>query len=635
MSRNAVLGIRRFALLTMAILSVLAGLACGTSTTTLTDTDATTTTDTEGTTTSTEPTVSPVDLIATVRSVTAVPVTGSLVEIALEEPAGNEIIAAEHNPYDYADVSVSLTFTKPSGATLKTLAFWYKPYEELRLVNAVIDADGYILSGTENVRWTLEEKEHFRVRITPDEAGTWDYVLEAKLGETVVQTKTGSLVIGAAETASKGFVAVDPANRRQFVFDSGESYFPMGLNLAWYSTSLGSHDYDNWFKSLSSVGGNYARIWMANWSFSLHKDSYSDFGTRQSVAIRLDHVLDAASQNGIYVMLTLLNHGQFSAVTNPEWGANVYNAANGGMCEYPIQFFYDTEARKAYKNELLYILSRWGYSENIFAWELFNEVDWVDGYTTGVVTRWHKEMAEFLKANDPYGHLVTTSYKYTFGTDAYVLAAIDFCAVHSYGYGNVDFYDKLLGEQKTIAARYDKPVIFGEIGVDWQSGNNSYQLDYEAVTIRQGAWGGLLGGGAGSANQWWWDSWIQAKDLWGCYAGASAFASRLDLAGKTFTRLQDDSRTATSDADVKVMGYLLDDAVYGYVYDARWSHWNPSPSAITGLTLSLPAPDGIHTLSVYDTRTGELLSETAVLVSGGIFTWNGVTLREDLAFLLK
>lgn len=630
MSRKAVPGIRRSALLTMAILTVLAGLACGTTTTLTSSTTQTAseTTDSSGTTTS------PENLIATVRVATENPVTGSLVEIALEEPSGQETIASGHNPYDYTDISVSMTFTKPSGSGLKCLAFWYKPYEELRLVNAVTDAEGYLTSGTENVRWTADGVDHYRVRITPDEAGTWEYVLAVTLGETVVQTMTGSFEIGEG-IQTPGFVSVDSANRRQFVFDSGESYFPIGLNLAWYSTSLGSHDYDNWFKSLSGAGGNYARIWMANWSFSLHKDSYSDFETRQSVAIRLDHVFDVASRYGIYVMLTLLNHGQFSEVTNPEWGSNVYNAENGGMCEYPIQFFYNAEAKAAYKNELLYILSRWGYSQNVFAWELFNEVDWIDGYTTGVVTLWHKEMAEFLHANDPYGHLVTTSYKYTYGTDAYALASIDFCAVHSYAYGNIDFYAKLLGEQKTLSSRYGKPVIFGEIGVDWQSGENSYLLDYEAVTIRQGVWGGLLGGGAGSANQWWWDSWIQAKDLWDCYSGAAAFSSLMDLSGKTFIRLQDDSRTQSSDSDVGVMGYLLEDAVYGYVYDADWSHWNPEPSSISGLVLHIPAPDGTRTLSVYDTRTGELLSQSTVLVSGGVFLWENLTFREDLAFILR
>ncbi|HRY78527.1 MAG TPA: DUF5060 domain-containing protein, partial [Candidatus Izemoplasmatales bacterium] len=511
MSVSVKTGALRGFLLIMTTLTAMAFAACETSTTTSTTataptTESTTTsesvtTTTTTTTTSTTTTTTKADLFVGLDVVTELPTVGEMTEIAVREPLGGETVRSVHNPYDYSDIRVSATFTKPSGAGMNCLAFWYKPYAEIRIVGGVPDAEGYYSSGTENVRWSEEETSHFRFRITPDEAGEWTYTVSVSVGGQIIQNLSGSLTIATAEESPKGFVRVDEVNHRNFRFDDGSSYFPMGLNMAWWSTSLASHDYDNWFRSLQQNGGNFARIWMANWTFSLHKNSLNDFETRQSMAIRLDHVLQTADRHGVYILLTLLNHGQFSAVTNPEWSANVYNSANGGMLDHPIQFFTNSQAKAIYQNELLYILSRWGYSDHIMAWELFNEVDWVDGYNVGVVSSWHKTMAEFLKANDPYNHLITTSYKYTFGTDAYNLEAIDFLAVHSYAYGNVNFYQKLLGEQQTLFARYGKPVLFGEIGVDWQSGSASHALDFEGVTIRQGLWGGLMGGGAGSANQ--------------------------------------------------------------------------------------------------------------------------------------
>ena len=80
--------------------------------------------------------------------------------------------------------------------------------------------------------------------------------------------------------------------------------------------------------------------------------------------------------------------------------------ANGGILEHPLQFFTSNEAKRVYKNQLLYIIARYGYTKSLFSWELFNEVDYVDGAALGslVVRNWHDEMAIFLKANDPITH---------------------------------------------------------------------------------------------------------------------------------------------------------------------------------------------------------------------------------------
>ena len=117
-----------------------------------------------------------------------------------------------------------------------------------------------------------------------------------------IQTLSGSFEVVNSSEMYEGFIRVDEVTNTSFVFDDGQMYIPNGLNLAWWSTTLASHDYDNWFHELSLNQGNYARIWLSNWSFSLHKDSYSNFETRQSVAIRLDHVFDVADEYNIYIM---------------------------------------------------------------------------------------------------------------------------------------------------------------------------------------------------------------------------------------------------------------------------------------------------------------------------------------------
>jgi len=598
------------------------------------DTTSTTLTLTTGGTDSSMTTDQTLSLFDRISVVTESPTENQLLEIGIYQPEGADTLKDSYNPYDYNEISVRMYFTSPSGETYSQLAFWYREYEELAVIGEQIDENGFYTAGQELVKWGDDSFYHYMIRITPDEAGTWDYQMVVTVDDAAVQSMSGSFSVASSTEEDSGYIHVDETNQLSFVYDSGETFVPSGLNLAWWSTTLTSHDYDNWFHSLSDNNGNYARIWLSNWSFSLHKDSYSDFDTRQSVMIRLDHVLDVADQYGIYIMLTLLNHGQFSSSVNPEWSENVYNVDNGGMLEYPIQFFYNDEAIEAYKNELLYIIARWGYSENIFAWELFNEVDWIDGYSSLVVARWHDEMATFLHENDPYNHMVTTSYKYTYGNVAYAYDSIDFGAVHSYAYGDTVYYTKMISEIASLQSQYNKPIFFGEIGIDWESGSNTYHSDYTGVTIRQGLWGGIMLSTAGAA-QWWWDSWIDLYDLWGCFEGASTYAKQIDLAGKQFEQLASLSTVTISDTNVGILGYLLSDEIYGYVYQKNWSYWNRTPDATEGVTIQIPMDNGIYTLEIYDTLTGEIVSTTTVEITNYVFSMDNVTVTQDFAFILK
>lgn len=599
-----------------------------------TNTTNTTTNTTEESTTETTNEIVPV-IFEQVQIVTEQPVVDTLLQFDLLESSESLVIEENYNPYDYNDIEVSMTFTKPSSETLTQYAFWYKDYEEVTVVGAQIDEFGYYTAGQENIEWGDSSTSHYRVRVNPDEAGTWSYTLQVNVLGTITQTLSGNFIVGDASTRTNGYIQVDPTNKRTFIYSSSqETYMPMGLNLAWWSTTLGAHDYSNWFKELAEVNGNMARIWLSNWSFSLHKFSYTNFDSRQNIAARLDLLFELAQENDIYVLLTLINHGQFSANTNPEWAENPYNVDNGGMLEHPIQFFYNDEAKTAYKNELRYIMARFGYTEHIFAWELFNEVDWVDGYSELIVTRWHDEMAQYLHEYDPYNHLVTTSYKYTFGTPAFAKDSLDFGTFHSYEYYDKVYYEKLVDELLTLSDRYDKPVIFGEIGIDWQAGQTSYSSDYTGVTIRQGLWGGMMSS-AGGANQWWWDSWIQAHDLWDRFLGASTYSQQIDLANKTFVYLQNINNISISDSDIGIMGYLLEDTIYGYVYNDKWNYWQRDPDTIVDVSISIPFANGEYTLTIYDTETGEILSSEQILITTNNFELDNLEITSDYAFILK
>ncbi|MDD3957865.1 MAG: cellulase family glycosylhydrolase [Candidatus Izemoplasmatales bacterium] len=559
--------------------------------------------------------------------------TGKLLEIAFYEPSGEEKIATLHNPYDYNEIILEVMFTSPTGTPLKQNGFWFRQYQELRVDAARYDEQGYITAGLEILQWLDGGISHYMVRIRPDEIGLWQFDYTLKIDGESVQTGTGEFTVTEG-LIRPGVLMVDPVNNRTFVHEDGTSFFPNGANFAWYNSSLGTHDYYNWFKRLTDLGGNYVRIWLSQNTFALHRDSYTNFDSRQNMAIRLDYLFEFAEEYDIYIMLTLINHGQFSAVTNPNWSINPYNVANGGMLELPIQFFYNLEAKRAYKNELLYILARYGHSENVFAWELFNEVDWVDGYSSGVVTPWHREMSRFLKEHDPYNHMVTTSYKYTYGTDAYALDSIDFCAVHSYQYYDVNMIQKLLQETHTLYERYNKPVFFGEIGVDWRSGLETYKKDPFGITLHQGLWAGILGGGSGGAMHWWWDSWIDKYDLWYRFEGIGSYLKYMDLGHTAYSLIAADPHLVTSDNNIGVIGYVTDERVFGYMYHKQWTYYNRDADVIENASCTISVGNGDYQVMIFDTVTGLIQSSYRVHVDTEAVMLDFGDLATDVAFIL-
>jgi len=101
-------------------------------------------------------------------------------------------------------------------------------------------------------------------------------------------------------------------------------------------------------------------------------------------------------------------------------GGSPYNSANGGPASSTLNFFTNPEAKRLYKQEIRYFISRWGYSPNLIAIELLQELDWMfydmekislsyrDQVISAVKT-WSAEIISYIRGLDPYGHLITTS----------------------------------------------------------------------------------------------------------------------------------------------------------------------------------------------------------------------------------
>jgi len=378
---------------------------------------------------------------------------------------------------------------------------------------------------------------------------------------------------------------------------------------------------------------NQTRIWLAPWGFALHGKSATNFDDRYAALARLDKVVDLLEEYEIYTMLTLLNHGQFSSTVNSTWSENPYNVENGGILQKPNQFFTSDEAKAIYKNELMYIIARYSYSPYIMAWELFNEVDWCDAYITLSTwyKTWHSDMALFIKENDPYHHMVTTSYKGTDG-NAYNLSCIDFVSPHDYSYSNKNMITNIASIQQTLMDKYNKPVFHGEIGLSGENGAQNYSQDSRGIVLHQAAWAGMMSG-AGASMNWWWDSYVHPYKFYNQFNGAGLFAKEMNLIG-TFERLQNSTSTSVSNSNVGVMGYSFNNKAYGYLYDKSWTFRNTSLSQKSNFNVTLNIDAGNYVVTLYDTDTLETLY-TIDATSNGTLTFTVPSLTYDIAFIVR
>ncbi|MCX7698279.1 MAG: glycoside hydrolase family 5 protein, partial [Candidatus Goldbacteria bacterium] len=319
-----------------------------------------------------------------------------------------------------------------------------------------------------------------------------------------------------------GFIRISRNDDLFMEFDNKKPFYAIGLNLCW-STGNVLKDYERWLSELKENGGNFIRLWMANWFVGIEwiETGIGNYEQRQKQAFLLDKILEMCKEKGIYVMLCLIPHGEFSTKTNSNWDNNPYNLKNDGLLREPSEFFTDMVARQAFKNRLRYIIARWGYSPNIFSWEIFNENEWIDNYNTDNAIQWYKDIISYIKQLDVNKHLISTSYANP-GMDAYIwnLKDINFTQTHFYGVKDgLELYE--LSKEKLH--KYSKPHIIGEFGMEGGEDFIRNNLDPNGISLINSIWTGAFTLSFGSPMPWNWDNYIDKNNLFRIFKPLSEF----------------------------------------------------------------------------------------------------------------
>lgn len=424
-------------------------------------------------------------------------------------------VPAVTNPFDPEVIQVDATITTPGAKSFVVPAFWYQPYQ--RALNG----------GREGL--TQAGAAHWRVRFCPQETGVHTITVAARTNGALHATSPSADFTVTPATNPlpiSGFARVAP--QKQYLETSrGDAIRLVGHNVCWHH-DRGTFDYDDWFGGMANAGENFARLWMWPHAFGLETDKTSLNRYRLDRAWQLDYVLDLAERKGIYILLCLDYHGMFEQKPdywggNNYWVSHPYNATNGGPALNQNAFFTHAQAQKLYQKRLRYLVARYGYSPSLLAWEFFNEIDNVYSYLTPAdVASWHRTMAQWLRANDPFGHMVTTSL--TGNSDRqeiWQIPELDFSAYHSYN--EPQPAARLAAVAQSFLSRYKKPVMIGEFGIDWRGWNRTN--DPYLRGFRQGLWGGAVGGSLGSTMSWWWEN-IHSENAYSLYTGMTNILGR-------------------------------------------------------------------------------------------------------------
>jgi len=518
-----------------------------------------------------------------------------------------------NNPFNPDELDIRVDFTSESGKTVDVGAFWYQDF----------NATGSYRIG----------KPGWRVRFTPPEIGTWSAV--ARIPARGLES--APVPFRVLPSDDPGFVRLHPENPRYLAFDNGNFFFPIGINMAWW-TATGSAltDYQKWMDPFAANGGNTIRVWMAEWSFGIEWNNtpLGDYTNRLARAYLLDQLFVMAEERDIYVLLVLLNCADFNNWQTSGWSKNPYNAARGGPLEKPEQFVTDPTARTLLQQRLNYIVNRWGYSPHLLAWEWWNEVN-LTPFSDAMLIPWLQEMTAYLRARDVNQHLTTNSYAIRDLSPTWDLPELDIIQKHEYAHQVKTTERDLTGRvaadfTKLAASAPPKPILLGEFGY----GNEGYgtDIDKSGIHLHNGIWATTFAGYAGSGMYWYWDVYVEAYHVWYQFRGLDQFLDDMDLSRyQPFSPL-DISGPGNDPPQARGLGLRGDDILIwlrGEAYTTQaaegdWLHqgspqsFDYLPPLVDRQMLTLQdMADGVYTIHWFDPQSGTWLDPVEAITEGG------------------
>ncbi len=565
------------------------------------------------------------------------------------------------NNYDSEVIRVDAEFRSPSGKTYVMPGFYFNDYVKLKNYNCGLEVP------CESLRKAKFQPYNWVVRFTPNEVGTWSYIVYAqdKHGKTKLPENKYFICTPSEKT---GFIA---KNNNRYLKKGDEAIFFTGTNIPAYKSTLsskipvdetGTNDYKRYIDIFAQYDANFMKVWI-NTPYSMalvgrelttgKMHWFDDYN--QKDAWQLDWIFNYAEENGINILLCTFQQNSFvNSYGGHYWrDHNAYNSSenskNERVIDSPFDFFTNKKAIKYTKDIFRYIVARWGYAPNLIAWKLFTEVEQIEkiwskskvyapnNHTENVI-KWHDDMADYIRQIDPYKHLITTSSptRTAYKGKEFPRLWYNMDLTVSHDYKSIESI-KQLKQFEThlwrIASGFmdepglaDKPYMSQEWG--FTSGKTMDKYDPVGYEYHCCLWSSSMSGAYGSIASWWWDNYLVKHDLFKELKPVSLFMNSIvdHLDGTTRGyRAKMNGLTvfyATTEKEDVFIGWCQDDNYdfsvvknTKYVYDLRTS----KPRAVRSKNvIILPAKKNnlIYTVRWYNTQNAAMVHEEIVKSKG-------------------
>ncbi len=500
-----------------------------------------------------------------------------------------DLLAEYKNPYDFDDINLSAEFTSPSGKKQKVDGFYFQQHRF------------FLSNKSEEI--VPHGPPIWKIRFAPMETGNYNVAISVRdsKGRKAVFKP---VKFHASESGSDGFLRVSGKDPCYLVFDTGKPFYGSGFAAHFWHKMFTMAFCKQYITELAYFGANYTSINMENvqnCGFKLETGKLGRYS--QESGTRLDFALKIAEDRGVYIIPCL---NQTSLALFKRWKNNMYNKKHGGPCTSPVEYFTNPEALRLIKNRTRYTMARWGYSTAILGWEIFNEVNYTEGFKKDkeIVRKFHRQVSDWIREFDCGNHLITTSFgSNNLCEDPQVWRQknIDFTITHCY---SRDMAQSIY-ERQSSKLLYHKPNIGGEAGLPASDCSVADLKDPDGISVHNIIWGSAMAKCAGNVLCWWPFRLIQPMDLGRLFVPFVNYSSDINWPEQNFKRMLLTAKACSGKsgmADYSVPFALnwgpYTSLVYTIKPDGVWGKLDPSKVKVTyiadaDLNVKLPAVSGI------------------------------------------